>query len=65
MSAWEALLAFWLSLPPAEPYAPPVLPEWSGSVVRAADWHLGVRGHSDAVGDAAVTVQVTARALSL
>lgn len=57
MSAWQALLAFWLALPPALPYSPP-LPSWSGSIVRTADWHLGARPASDGSG-AALTLQLS------
>ena len=64
MTAWEALLAFWLTLPPAVPYSPP-LPHWSGRVIETQDWHLGIRPSSDDVGSAAISVQCTAAALSL
>ena len=64
MTAWAALAWLWWSLPPAVPYDPPA-PRWSGSVVRTADFHLGARYASDSPGDGAVTLQVTATALSL
>jgi hypothetical protein len=60
MSAWAALAAFWWHLPPAVPYNPP-LPSWDGRVVTTDNVHLGVRPHSDAPEDAAITVQVSVR----
>jgi hypothetical protein len=63
VTAWEALLTFWLSLPAAAPYSPP-LPAWSGSLVRTDVWHLGIRPSSDDVGDWAATIQLTGRPLS-
>lgn len=57
MSAWQALLAFWLSLPPAGPYDPPP-PTWDGRILRDPV-HLGARFHSDGPGDGAITVQVS------
>jgi len=63
VTAWEALLAFWLALPEAKPYDPP-LPAFSGSIVRTADVHLGIRASTDGSG-AAVTIQLTAVAISL
>ena len=36
-------------------------PLWDGRVYTGEDVHVGVRGHSDALGDEAVTVQVTVR----
>jgi len=64
VTAWAALAWLWWSLPPALPFEPP-LPSWSGSIVRTDDLHLGVRPASDGIGDEAVTVQVTANAISL
>jgi len=60
-----ALWLFW-HLPPATPYEPP-LPVWltSHSIVRTATFHLGVWGASDAPNDAAVTIRITAAAISL
>ncbi len=63
MSAWEALLALWLALPEAKPYDPP-LPAFSGSIVRTADTHLGVRASTDGSG-AAISLQLTATVISL
>jgi len=56
---------FW-NLPIAVPYEPP-LPVWltSHSIVRTATFHLGVWGASDAPNDAAVTIRITAAAISL
>ena len=63
MTAWQALLAFWLSLPPAVPYESRI--EWSGSVVRTATFHLGVRPASDSPSDVAATIQISWTKLSL
>jgi hypothetical protein len=61
VTAWDALLAFWLALPPAAPYAPPP-PAWlttdARRLVTRPAWHLGIAGHTDGTG-AAVTVQVS------
>ena len=66
MTAWAALAAFWWYLPPAVPYDPP-LPAWDGRVYTAPDTrkplHIGIRPASDAIGDYAVTIQVSADVL--
>lgn len=66
MTPWEALLYFWLSLPPALPYDAP-LPRYlqTGSILRTDALHVGVRPHSDSPDGAAMTVQITALAITL
>ena len=61
MSAWEAMLAFWLSLPAATPYDPPlpaVLTVNPRRIHTSPRWHVGIAGHTDGSGGA-VTVQVS------
>lgn len=48
--------------PPAPAERPPL---WDGRVYTGAQTHVGVRYHSDAVGDSAITVQITATWLTL
>lgn len=63
------VLAAWLFWHPAAPPEPEPVPALRiigpGAPIESTKVHLGLRFHSDAIGDAAITVQVTASALSL
>jgi hypothetical protein len=63
VTAWEALLWLWLSLPPSRPYdppPPPILTTDARRFITRPEWHLGIAGHSDGTG-AAVTVRISWR----
>lgn len=57
-AAWSAVWWWWLVF---HPPAPVEAPSWDGRVLTRDNVHVGVRPASDALGDYAVTVQITVR----
>lgn len=62
------LFSLWLMthpLPSVEVDSEPLRIVGPGAPIESTQVHLGARFHSDAVGDAAITLQLTAYAISL